>query len=293
LLNIDAVQHSIDRGDNIIRPNRFDNNAYKTFEICYGSSTVAPSQINAKGNFWGVSPADIQPSQYDFIANACLSRGGTPVYIPLIHTDYSTCVPTNTCMDCSSGGGGGGSSSSSSSSLAVQTSFSDANIKFVEEDNTTTRNEFTNLSAIELIKDTVLDTWKGKSVNDVLFSLEKESVHLIQVSKAIKARANNSTGRLMNIVEDVFKDVSPENIGSVSTVSLYPNPANDKLFVDVEKEGNYTLIIYNISGQKVVEQTLIDKHNLVNVNKLPDGMYFYELSAPNSNTVKGNITITK
>jgi hypothetical protein len=64
LLNIDAVQHSIDRGDFIVRPNRFDNNAYMTFEICYGSSTYAPSQINAKGNFWGVSPPDIQSSQY-------------------------------------------------------------------------------------------------------------------------------------------------------------------------------------------------------------------------------------
>lgn len=293
LLNIDAVQHSIDRGDNIIRPNRFDNNTYKTFEICYGSSTVAPSQINAKGNFWGVSPADIQPSQYSLTANQCVSSGGTLVNIPLIHTDYSTCVPTNSCMDCSSGGGGGGSSSSSSSSLAVQTSFSDANTQFVVEDNTTTRNEFVNLSAVELIKDTVLDTWKGKSVNEVLFSLEKESVHLIQVSKAIKARANNSTGRLMNIVEDIFKNVKSETGSITSTVTLYPNPTNDKLFVDVEKEDNYTLIIYNISGQKVVEQTLIDKHNLVNVNKLPDGMYFYELSAPNSNTVKGNITIAK
>ncbi|MBV6483734.1 MAG: hypothetical protein KFKLKKLM_00188 [Flavobacteriales bacterium] len=291
LLNIDAVQHSIDRGDNIIRPNRFDNNAYKTFEICYGSSAYAPSQINAKGNFWGVSPPDIQASQYSFTANACLSQGGTPVNIPLIHTNYSTCVPTNSCMECSSGGGGG--SSSSSSMMAVQTSFSKANEVFVEEDNTATRNGFTNLSAVELIKDTVTDTWKGKSVNEVIFNLEKESVHLIQVSKAIKAKANNSTGRMMYIVEDVFKDVKPEGLGVTSTVSLYPNPTNDKLFIDVERIDNYRLILFNISGQKVLEQTLTDKHNLVNVNYLPVGTYFYELSAPNSNTVKGNIAITK
>ncbi|MBX2959092.1 MAG: T9SS type A sorting domain-containing protein [Flavobacteriales bacterium] len=291
LLNIDAVQHSIDRGDNIIRPNRFDNNAYKTFEICYGSSAYAPSQINAKGNFWGVTPPDIQASQYSFTANACLSQGGTPVNIPLIHTNYSTCVPTNSCMDCSSGGGGG--SSSSSSMMAVQTSFSEANEVFVEEDNTATRNGFTNLSAVELIKDTVTDTWKGKSVNEVIFNLEKESVHLIQVSKAIKAKANNSTGRMMFIVEDVFKDVKPEGLGVTSTVSLYPNPTNDKLFIDVERIDNYRLILFNISGQKVLEQMLTDKHNLVNVNYLPVGTYFYELSAPNSNTVKGNIAITK
>ena len=177
--------------------------------------------------------------------------------------------------------------------MAVQTSFSEANEVFVEEDNSATRNGFTNLSAVELIKDTVTDTWKGKSVNDVLFNLEKESVHLIQVSKAIKAKANNSTGRMMYIVEDVFKDVKPESLGSTSTVSLYPNPTNDVLFIDVERVDNYSLVIYTISGQKVLEQTLTDKHNLVNVNNLPVGTYFYELSAPNSNTVKGNIAITK
>lgn len=293
LLNIDAVQHSINRGDNIIKPNRFDNNAYKTFEICYGSSTVAPSQINAKGNFWGVSPADIQPSQYTFVANACVSKGGTPVYIPLIHTDYSTCVPTNSCMDCSSGGGGGSSSSSSSSSVAVQTSFKDANTLFVEEDNTTTRNEFSNLSAVGLIKDTLTDTWKGQSINNEQFNLTKETVHLVQVSKAIKATATTSTGRMMNIVNDIFKDVKSETGSITSTVTLYPNPTNDKLFVDVEKEGNYLLVIYTISGQEVMKQTLTDKHNLVNMNKLPNGLYLYELSAPNSNTVKGNITIAK
>ena len=299
LLNIDAVQHSIDRGDNIIKPNRFDNNGGFTFEFCYGSSTVAPSQINAKGNFWGVNPADIQSNEYVFVANACTSWGGTPVYLPLIHTDYSTCVPNNTCMECSIGGGGGSSSSMMSSSsstpanLAVQTSFKEANVLFVEEDNAATRNEFTDVSAVSLIKDTLTDTWQGRSVNDVLFNLNKETVHLVQVSKAIKAKANNSNLRTIQVVDDIFKNIQPEHFGTTSTVALYPNPTNDKLFVDLENEGNYLLVIYNISGQKVIEQLLTDKHNLVNVNQLPDGLYIYELSAPNSNTVKGNITITK
>ncbi|MCB9174460.1 MAG: T9SS type A sorting domain-containing protein [Flavobacteriales bacterium] len=299
LLNIDAVQHSIDRGDNIIKPNRFDNNGGFTFEFCYGSSTVAPSQINAKGNFWGVNPADIQSNEYVFVANACTSWGGTPVYLPLIHTDYSTCVPNNTCMECSIGGGGGSSSSMMSSSsstpanLAVQTSFKEANVLFVEEDNAATRNEFTDVSAVSLIKDTLTDTWQGRSVNDVLFNLNKETVHLVQVSKAIKAKANNSNLRTIQVVDDIFKNIQPEHVGTTLTVALYPNPTNDKLFVDLENEGNYLLVIYNISGQKVIEQLLTDKHNLVQVNQLPDGLYIYELSAPNSNIVKGNITITK
>lgn len=299
LLNIDAVQHSIDRGDNIIKPNRFDNNGGLTFEFCYGSSTVAPSQINAKGNFWGVSPADIQSNEYVFVANACTSWGGTPVYLPLIHTDYSTCVPNNTCMECSIGGGGGSSSSMMSSSsstpanLAVQTSFKEANVLFVEEDNPATRNEFTDVSAVSLIKDTLTDTWQGRSVNDVLFNLNKETVHLVQVSKAIKAKANNSNLRTIQVVDDIFKNIQPEHVGTTSTVALYPNPTNDKLFIDIENEGSYLLVIYNISGQKVIEQLLTDKHNLVQVNQLPDGLYIYELSAPNSNIVKGNITIAK
>lgn len=297
LLNIDAIQHSIDRGDNIVNPNRFDNNGLLTFEFCYGSSAVAPSQINAKGNFWGVTPPDIQPNQYTFIANGCFSKGGALVHIPMDHSNYSTCVPTTSCTQCYGTGGGTTSSSSASTttSMAVQTSFKEANTQFVEEDNTTTRAEFSDLSAVELIKDSVNDTWQGKSINDELFALDNKSVHLIQVSKAIKSNGNNSNARMAITVDDVFKNVN-KSAGKekATTVTLYPNPVFDKLMVDFEKiEGEHGFKIYNIEGKIMIEQSFKTTHNVVGVNQLPKGIYHYEIISPNKEILTGKISIVK
>jgi hypothetical protein len=296
LLNIDAIQHSIDRGDNIVNPNRFDNNGF-TFEFCYGSSAVAPSQINAKGNFWGVSPPDIQSSEYTFIANGCTSKGGLIVNIPMDHTNYSTCVPTNSCTECYGNGGGSSSSSSSSSSsaMAIQNSFKQANTQFIEEDNTTTRAEFTDLSAVELIKDSINDTWQGKSINNELFSLDNKSVHLIQVSKAIKAIGSNSNARMAVVIDDVFKNVEKEKtIEADSKIKLYPNPANDYIMVDFEEmKGVSSFVLYNVSGKIVVEQSFNNQHNKVDITRLPNGIYHYEITSANLEQVKGKISIVK
>lgn len=97
----------------------------------------------------------------------------------------------------------------------------------------------------------------------------------------------------MTIVNGIFKEVSPQGGVLNSTVALYPNPTNDKLFIDMDIEGSYSLIIYNIAGQKVVEQALSEKRNVIKVNQLPEGLYYYEISSSNSNTVKGKITISK
>jgi len=107
LLNIDALQHAINNGNpNYIFPNRFNDNTYYTFEICYTDPSVSPTQINAKGNFWGTSPPVIPMASYKITSNLqCITKPNHGTDIPLITEDYSTCETNGTCMSCSSGGG--------------------------------------------------------------------------------------------------------------------------------------------------------------------------------------------
>jgi len=299
LLNIDAVQHSIDRGDNQINPNRFDNNGLMTFEVCYGSSAVAPSEIGAKGNFWGVNPPDITSSQYGIVANVCVAQGATPVHIPLIHTNYSTCEPTSSCTNCYNTSGGtttAPGNNGTAAGMAVQTSFSDANIQFIAEDNVVTRNEFSDLSAVELVKNTTNDTWQVQSINNQTFSLSKPSVHLVQVSKAIKAVAINSSARMIVIPDDVFKNVEEEKRGSslISKISLYPNPTHNQLMIDIEKQQEaYQFKLFNVSGKLILETTLNQSRNVVDVNSIPEGLYYYEIVAPNKKQRSGKISVVR
>ena len=55
-------------------------------------------------------------------------------------------------------------------------------------------------------------------------------------------------------------------------ISVYPNPAHDKLFVNAENIKNIDL--YNISGQLVISST----ENEINVSDLNPGMYFIRIN---------------
>ncbi len=61
--------------------------------------------------------------------------------------------------------------------------------------------------------------------------------------------------------------------------SVYPNPATDHINVKVLNDttsGN-TFVLYDISGQKIKEETFYGNHNTLNLSDLPKGMYIVEL----------------
>ena len=55
--------------------------------------------------------------------------------------------------------------------------------------------------------------------------------------------------------------------------NIYPNPATTQLTIDLNEAGNANVIIYNILGQAVLEETLNDMSNKINIANLSSGMY--------------------
>lgn len=64
---------------------------------------------------------------------------------------------------------------------------------------------------------------------------------------------------------------------SVSSFSIYPNPANDIIFIDTEKHSSIS--IYNISGQKIQDMDL-SENTSVNIEQLNSGIYFVKVTTP-------------
>ena len=64
-----------------------------------------------------------------------------------------------------------------------------------------------------------------------------------------------------------------ENI--ISEVKLYPNPASDKLFISFKNSNLDKIMVYSISGEKVLE--VLDFENSIDVSRLSKGMYFLEI----------------
>jgi hypothetical protein len=82
-----------------------------------------------------------------------------------------------------------------------------------------------------------------------------------------------------------------------NTISLYPNPAQDKLYIEFSEQLNSEakLELYDITGKKVYEMQLKannQKTEITNLN-LSNGIYFYRISNGEQNLQQGKLSITK
>lgn len=76
-------------------------------------------------------------------------------------------------------------------------------------------------------------------------------------------------------------------------VSIYPNPANDLLTFNFESQGNYDLIIRNITGQ-IVKKTSIDNSNsTIDISDIENGIIICELWKTNQCVAKEKVIIIR
>lgn len=68
------------------------------------------------------------------------------------------------------------------------------------------------------------------------------------------------------------------------TVSIYPNPAEDKLFFKSVGNSIQSVLIVNLNGQKVLEFQDLDK--MIDISLLSSGVYFVEIIAGGGTTVQ-------
>lgn len=279
LLNIDAQQHAINNGTpNYIIPNRFNDNANYTFEVCYNDKSVAPSQINAKGNFWGTNPSVIPLSGYKITANnQCITKPNHGQNIPLITTDYSTCEDNGACMSCFTGSNNqpGLARGSAATRALILNEFTTANNSFVIEDEIGTRSEFLDVSSIGLIKDTTNNYWDINTVSNVVYPIDEMSVQRIQVSKAIKNANSGLKARQEESPNDIFAGMDLNELDNLEKFTIFPNPAQNVLNVNVVGKDKYRYLITNVLGGFVIGGSFTESIQ-INTEKLK-GIYFVEI----------------
>ncbi len=78
--------------------------------------------------------------------------------------------------------------------------------------------------------------------------------------------------------------LSTENIYVNFSVSLYPNPIKNQEFSIVSSYKITEVIIYNLNGQVI--QKIENPFETINLNNLPKGFYFVNISSENLQTVK-------
>ncbi len=73
---------------------------------------------------------------------------------------------------------------------------------------------------------------------------------------------------------------------STSILNLFPNPANDKVSIELENNKNSKLTIYNMNGQKVMSSSFNSAHIQLNVSDLEQGLYYISIDQDNKKLSK-------
>ena len=89
----------------------------------------------------------------------------------------------------------------------------------------------------------------------------------------------------LSIGDDYIVSVNDYNNNLVN--SIYPNPATTQLIVELKEAGEATVVVYNLLGQAVLQESLSDMSNKVNIATLSPGMYLVKVNQNGqSHTVK-------
>ena len=64
---------------------------------------------------------------------------------------------------------------------------------------------------------------------------------------------------------------------------IYPNPANDLLNIYISKKSDYTISIYNITGQLIYKTLTTDDFTTIDTKDISDGLYIIQITDSKSN----------
>jgi gingipain R len=84
----------------------------------------------------------------------------------------------------------------------------------------------------------------------------------------------------------------PEDVPAKPEVILYPNPANETIFLKIEDELlNADISIFNAFGQIVHRDIMHDKIFKLSTVHMPEAVYFYQILKPNGEALHGRFTV--
>jgi hypothetical protein len=70
-------------------------------------------------------------------------------------------------------------------------------------------------------------------------------------------------------LNEIATDIDLKSIN----LNIFPNPVSDQINISFENSGNYSLTIFNISGQKVFSQININNNISIDASLLNSGLY--------------------
>ena len=98
------------------------------------------------------------------------------------------------------------------------------------------------------------------------------------------------------LANDTLLALKTNNIKPVSPVKVfvYPNPASDKLCINLSKKAEYKARFLNIAGQTILNLETFSDNATIDLSKVPAGLYIVEvIELKTGERVSKKIAVTK
>ena len=117
-------------------------------------------------------------------------------------------------------------------------------------------------------------------------------IYVVTVAGTYDYTCHPATGGHMDASIVVTCATGIPTLSANNASSVYPNPSNGKLMIEMKNATNGLLEIYTIAGEKIFESQLTNPTSELNLS-LSDGTYFYTLKSEQVIIGKGNLVIRK
>ncbi len=78
--------------------------------------------------------------------------------------------------------------------------------------------------------------------------------------------------------EDLDIKTGVSELADYNQMNIYPNPANDELYVELNKEINGLIEIYDVMGKKMISKKINNEIiHKIDLNSLPNGIHFVKV----------------
>jgi len=132
------------------------------------------------------------------------------------------------------------------------------------------------------------------------FSINLEYARSVETLDSFNIILNSSAGLLPQqgsilYVDELsfdYNNASVEDISADSFVDVYPNPAKDFITVDINSPDCTSLRLVNALGQEVYHYDYVMQKEVIDVSKMPEGIYFVEIKI-NNDYVSREVVVNK
>jgi polyhydroxybutyrate depolymerase len=103
--------------------------------------------------------------------------------------------------------------------------------------------------------------------------------------------ASKEIWRFFNQYKLLATGISEQLSGSTNQVNIFPNPSNGLITIQLEKAEQLNIQLYNLVGALVFEEKISGNNNIVDVNYLTKGVYFYSLKNKDGIVKNGKLIV--